>query len=73
MSVCLPEKNIFFPGMRGSNFRQSGQGRPPGEVNLRNEMESDGEKGTKKAELINFSILCKCKGSEAKMKGRQGL
>lgn len=31
------------------------------------------EKENKKAELINFSILCKCKGSEAKMKGRQGL
>lgn len=42
------------------------------EVELRNKMESDGEKGTEK-QFISYIILGNCKGPEAKMKGSQGL
>lgn len=46
--VCLsPRKKYFFPGMRKATLDRVVREGLPGEVNLRNEMESDGEREQK--------------------------
>ena len=57
--------NIFFSGRR----------EPPLDRVVRDGLseEADGEKRTRKAELISCIILGKCKGPMLKIKGLQGL